>query len=134
MEVCPRFPAIEHVRRADSLPRHGGFGRERQGLGAGGECLQPRGGHGEVQPTCQGVKVSTLLYFPPQARREVMASKVTAGEAPEHPEVAADIIAAQQGHHLSDSKLAKAAGMSPRHLREVKKGRNVSLRIVKRLM
>jgi transcriptional regulator with XRE-family HTH domain len=61
-----------------------------------------------------------------------MASKTT--EAPEHPEVAEDIIEAQRAHRLSDLKLAKAAGISPRHLREVKKGSNVSLRILKQLM
>ena len=61
-----------------------------------------------------------------------MASRTT--EAPEHPEVAEDITVAQRGHHLSDVKLARAAGISPRHLREVKRGSNVSLRIVKRLM
>jgi hypothetical protein len=61
-----------------------------------------------------------------------MASKAT--EAPEHLEVAEDIIEAQRGHHLSDVKLARAAGISPRHLREVKRGSNVSLRIMKQLM
>jgi len=61
-----------------------------------------------------------------------MATKMDA--TPLHPEVAADIIAAQEAHHLSDLKLARLAGISPRHLREVKRGSNVTLKIVKALM
>src|SRR6266498_2654127 len=152
MRVRPRFAEIEHVRRADGLsrettarshdrghgadsrllqpepnpkkglPRHPRFGSERQRRDAEGihEHLKPRCWHRETQPTGVGVKVSTALYFSPQARRAGMASKTT--EAPEHPEVAEDIIEAQRAHRLSDLKLAKAAGISPRHLREVKKG------------
>jgi len=75
------------------------------------------------------VKVSAKLYFLNHARRRSMAI-----EAPEHPEIAADLREAQRRKGFSDARLARLAGVSRKHLAEVLKGSNVSVRILKRVM
>lgn len=57
-----------------------------------------------------------------------------ANVAPEHPEIAADLREAQTAKGYSNARLARLAGVSRKHIDEVLKGSNISVRILKRIM
>jgi len=83
----------------------------------------------KYEDTMMVVNVSTGLYFLNHARRRSMAI-----EAPEHPEIAADLREAQGKKGYSNARLARLSGISRKHLDEVLKGSNVSVRILKKVM